>query len=71
MEKRILVVSYWLGVLCTVLALICRGFMAANVMPPQFGLAGGLLVSYNSFFHGAGLFLLLTIATWCKSAIKS
>ena len=71
MEKRILVVSYWLGVLCTVLALISRAYMALDIVPPRFGTTGGLLVSYLSFFHGAGLFFLLTIATWCKSALKS
>ena len=71
MEKRILVVSYWLGILCTVLALISRVLMAFNHMPPRFGVEGGLLISYLSFFHGAGLFFILTVATWCKASLKS
>ena len=68
MEKRLLTISYWLGVLCTVLALISRVMLAINLVPPRFGAQGGLVVSYMSFFHGAALFFLLAIATWCKSS---
>jgi len=71
MEKRILVVSYWLGILCTVLALVSRFLMALDYMPPRLGVPGGVVISYLAFFHGAGLFFLLTIASWCKSAVKS
>jgi hypothetical protein len=71
MEKRILVASYWLGVLSTVLALISRCFLALDYMPPRFGAAGGVAISYLSFFHGAALFFMLAIATWCKSSMKS
>lgn len=71
MEKRILIISYWLGILCTVLAVISRVFLALSYNPPRIGVAGGLLISYLSFFHGAGLFFLLTIATWCKMSLKS
>ena len=68
MEKRLLAISYWLGVLCTVLALISRVMLAINLEPPRFGAQEGLVVSYMSFFHGAALFFLLAIATWCKSS---
>jgi len=68
MEKRLLTISYWLGVLCTVLALISRVMLAINLVPPRFGAQEGLVVSYMSFFHGAALFFLLAIATWCKSS---
>ena len=68
MEKRILVVSYWLAVVCTILALISRVMMAFDLMPPRIGVTGGVIISYLSFFHGAALFYLLTIATWCYSS---
>ena len=71
MDKRILVASYWLGILCTVLALISRGCMALNIMPPRFGAPGGLAIDYLSYFHAAALFFMLSIATWCKAAFKS
>ena len=68
MQKRILAVSYWLGVLCTVLALISRIMMAFYLMPPRIGSPGGIVISYLSFFHGAALFFLMAIATWCYSS---
>ena len=68
MEKRILAVSYWLGVTCTVLAIISRIMMAFAIMPPRLGVPGGIIVSYLSFFHGAALFFLMAIATWCYSS---
>ena len=68
MEKRLLAIGYWLGVACTVLALISRVMLAMNVTPPRFGLPEGLAISYLSFFHGAIIFFLFAIASWCKSS---
>jgi hypothetical protein len=68
MEKRILAVSYWLGILCTIIALISRIMMALNFMPLRIGVVGGVVISYLAFFHGAALFFLVAIASWCKSA---
>jgi hypothetical protein len=68
MEKQLSVLGYWLGVICTVLALVFRGFTAANMIPPHMGAPGGNALSYLSFFHGAGLFFLLAIASWCRTA---
>lgn len=68
MEKRLLAISYWLGVACTVLAVLTRVMLAMDLTPLRLGLAEGLAISYLSFFHGAGLFFLLAIATWCKSS---
>ncbi len=68
MEKRIMIVGYWLGILCTVAALVSRVFIAFNIMPPRFGAPGGVVISYLAFFHGAALFFLLTIASWCKAS---
>lgn len=68
MEKQISVISYWLGLICTALAVIFRVFIALGVSLPQVGAAGGVAISYVSFLHGALLFLLLAIASWCRTA---
>jgi len=68
MEKQLSVLGYWLGVICTILALIFRLCTAANIIPPHMGAPGGNAISYMSFLHGAGLFFLLSIASWCRSA---
>jgi len=67
MEKQLSVLGYWLGVICTILALIFRLCTAANIIPPHMGAPGGNAISYMSFLHGAGLFFLLSIASWCRS----
>ncbi|MBI3663543.1 MAG: hypothetical protein HY234_10920 [Acidobacteria bacterium] len=61
MEKKIVQYSYWLGMLCVVVALVWR---AANAM--GFWLSTyvqGVSVYYLSFYKGALLFLLVCIAT--------
>lgn len=68
MEKQLSVLGYWLGVVSLVLALIFRACTAANVIPPHLGVPGGNAISYLSFMHGAALFFLLTIASWCRTA---
>ncbi len=68
MEKHLSVVGYWLGVSCTVLALIFRLFIALNITPPHLGVPSGIGISYLTFFHGAALFFLLSIASWCSTA---
>jgi hypothetical protein len=69
MEKQLSVVGYWLGLICTVLALIFRAFTALNLIPPHMGTPGGNAISYMSFLHGAALFFLLTIGSWCRTAL--
>jgi len=68
MEKQLSLLGYWLGLLCTVLALIFRMFTALNIIPPFMGLPGGSAISYLSFLNGAVLFFLPTIASWCRTA---
>ena len=68
MEKQLSTIGYWLGLICTVLALIFRIFLAFGINPPSLRAAGGTAISYLSFFHGAALFFLLTIASWCQTA---
>lgn len=68
MEKQLSAISFWLGLICTVLALVFRMFTVLNKVPPFLGVSGGNALSYMSFLHGAVLFFLLTIAAWCRTA---
>jgi uncharacterized membrane protein YbjE (DUF340 family) len=68
MEKQLSALGYWLGLICTVLALIFRAFTALDVILPHMGAPGGHAISYMSFLHGAVLFFLLAIASWCRTA---
>jgi len=67
MEKYISLVGYWLGLLSTALALIFRLLAAFDVAPPLIGLPSGNAIAYVSFLHGAVLFFLLAIASWCRT----
>jgi len=68
MEKQLSAVGYWLGLICTVLAVIFRMLIAIHVNPPLLGAFGGTAISHLTFFHGAALFFLLAIASWCRTA---
>jgi hypothetical protein len=68
MEKQLSVIGYWLGLICTALALIIRILAFFNITLPHLGTPGGSGASYLSFLHGAGLFFLLSIASWCRTA---
>jgi len=68
MEKQLSTIGYWLGLICTVLALIFRIFVAFGINLPYLGANDGIGISSTSFFNGAALFFLLTIATWCQMA---
>ena len=67
MEKQLSAIGYWLGLICTVLALIFRMFTVFNITLPHMGPPGGNGISYLSFLHGAALFFLLAIASWCRT----
>jgi hypothetical protein len=67
MEKKILQYSYWLGLLCAVVAVAWRaatvlGYFTAPITQKGFSL------TYNSFLNGAVLFLLTAIATGAYQA---
>ena len=68
MEKQLSAIAYWLGLFSTALALIFRMLTAVNKIPPFLGVPGGTAISYLSFLHGAVLFFLLTIASWCRAS---
>jgi hypothetical protein len=67
MEKQLSALGYWLGLICTVLALIFRAMTALNMIPPFMGIPGGSAISYMSSLHGAVLFFVLGIASWCRT----
>jgi len=68
MEKQLSALGYWLGLVSVVLALILRSLVFFGVVPIHFGPAGGTGISYMTFLHGAGLFFVLAIASWCRTA---
>lgn len=68
MEKQLSAIGYWLGLICMVFALLFRLFTALNIFAFRMGPPGGNAISYMSFFHGAALFFLLAIASWCRAA---
>ncbi|MFY9801938.1 MAG: hypothetical protein WA211_15525 [Candidatus Acidiferrales bacterium] len=62
MEKYILIGSYWLGVVC---ALIALGMRAAGVMGYELthSVPGSGRIDYHSMLDGALLFLFVAIAS--------
>ena len=66
MEKQLSLIGYWLGLFGTALAIIFRLLAAVKIMPQFLGMPGGNAVSYQTFLHGAALFFLLAIASWCR-----
>ncbi len=68
MEKQLSALGYWLGLICIVLALIFKLLTVLKMMPPLMGAPSSTSISYLSFYHGAALFFLLTIASWCRIA---
>ncbi len=68
MEKQLSLLGYWLGLICTVLALVFRMLTALKMTPPFLGVPGGSAISDLSFLHGAVLFFVLAIASWCRTA---
>jgi hypothetical protein len=68
MEKQLSALGFWLGLLCTILAVLFRLLSAVGIVPPHMGAPGANAISYMTFLHGAALFFLLTLASWCRTA---
>jgi hypothetical protein len=66
MEKQLCTIGYWLGLICTVLALVLRLLGVFNISSVQIGASNA--VTYMGFIHAAVLFFLLSIASWCRTA---
>lgn len=62
MEKHIMRWSYWLGVVCVVLAVVIR-ILNALGLPTILLQTRGNAISFRSFVDGALLFLITSIAT--------
>ena len=62
MEKKIVTVSYWLGLLSSLIALGLRALNIFGILAPNV-VQQGKTLWYMSFFKGALLFLLIAIAT--------
>jgi uncharacterized membrane protein len=66
MEKHIAQWSYWLGLACSLLAMIWKGLDVLNVMPAGFG-----ALRYMTLYKGGLLFLVIAVATSSFVAAKS
>lgn len=69
MEKMIARWSYWLGIACSVIAVIWKAVNAFGLWVPSS--ATPRTIWYLSFFHGGILFLVTTVATACYAWINS
>jgi uncharacterized membrane protein YiaA len=71
MEKQLYTVTYWIGVICTVLALITRALAMVGVWVLPVATSGKIPLSYKSFLDGAMLFFVMAIASsvaiWVKA----
>jgi hypothetical protein len=61
-KKQIVTVSYWLGLLSSLIALGLRALNAIGILAPTV-VQQGRTIWYMSFFKGALLFFLIAIAT--------
>jgi len=62
MKKQIVTLSYWLGLLSSLIALGLRTLNALGILAPGV-IQQGKTIWYMSFFKGALLFFLIAIAT--------
>ena len=62
MEKQIAIAGYWVGLVSLLLAVVLRllAMLGVGIWSAS---AGSVPVSYLTFFHGAEVFLLLSIAS--------
>jgi hypothetical protein len=64
MEKSLATIAFWIGVVCTVIALITRGLAVIGIFAFSTTYAGrGNPISYRTFLEGAILFFIMAIAS--------
>ena len=68
-EKQIVTGSYWLGLLCSLIALGLRLLNAFGIMSPNV-VQQGQTIWYMSFYKGALLFFLIAIATASYASVR-
>ena len=70
MEKQLSKAAYWLGIICTVLALVTRGLAMVGVRVFPVATPGVIPLSYRSFLDAALMFFIMAIASsvalWVK-----
>lgn len=69
MEKHIVQWTYWLGIASAVIALAMRAGNAFGIWLPA-TMAQGRTVWYMSFYKGALLFLVISVATACYTWLR-
>jgi hypothetical protein len=68
-HKQIVTLSYWLGLLSSLIALGLRTFNAFGMLAPGV-VQQGRTIWYMSFFKGALLFFLIAIATASYASVR-
>jgi len=73
MEQRLSTVAFWIGIVCTLLALVSRGLLMMGVlMFPLFASTPtSIQLSPRSFLDGAVLFFVMAIAGNVASLAKT
>jgi hypothetical protein len=69
-EKQIVTVSYWLGILSSLIALGLRTLNAFGILTPTV-VQQGRTIWCQSFYKGALLFFLIAIATASYTFVRS
>ena len=69
MEKQIVTVSYWLGLLSSLLALVLRLLNMFGILTTRV-VEQGRTLWYMSFYKGALLFFLIAIAAASYTAVR-
>jgi len=69
MEKQIVTVSYWLGLLSSVLAIALRALNLFGILSTRV-VEEGHTLWYMSFYKGALLFFLIAIATASYASVR-
>ena len=70
MEKRVATVSYWLGLLSSLIAMGLWGLRFLGTLTQNAALVKGT-GWFESFYKGAFLFFLIAIATACYKLVRS
>jgi hypothetical protein len=68
-EKQIVTVTYWLGLLSSVIALALRALNIFGILAPSV-VQQGRTIWYLSFYKGALLFFLIAIATASYASVR-
>ena len=69
MEKQIVTLSYWLGLLSSLICLVLRGLNIFGILASTV-VQQGKTLWYMSFFKGALLFFLIAIATASYASVR-